>query len=113
MGITEEVGPGFTTDQHRLNVMLSRQRSGLLVFGDIMVAGDLMASDGTRPNGRRLVRVRDGSHSHKMKEGMLHKVLRGWQTSGRVVTLPPRSNARAGPSNPVLPKRLEKYIAPW
>ncbi|EHK26790.1 uncharacterized protein TRIVIDRAFT_130542, partial [Trichoderma virens Gv29-8] len=39
MGTTEEVGPGFTTDQHRLNVMLSRQKSGLLVFGDINVVG--------------------------------------------------------------------------
>lgn len=112
MGTTEEVGPGFTTDPHRLNVMLSRQRSGLLVFGDIMVAGDLMAAAGTRPNGRKLVRAGDGSQAHKVKEGMLHKVLRGWQTSGRVVTLPPRSNAKAGPSKPAPPMRLEKYIAP-
>ncbi|KAL6699416.1 AAA domain-containing protein [Trichoderma pleuroticola] len=29
MGTTEEVGPGFTTDQHRLNVMLSRLGSGI------------------------------------------------------------------------------------
>ncbi|KAF3070222.1 hypothetical protein CFAM422_006694 [Trichoderma lentiforme] len=35
MGTTEEVGPGFTTDENRLNVMFSRQKSSLLVFGDI------------------------------------------------------------------------------
>ncbi|PKK44321.1 hypothetical protein CI102_12918, partial [Trichoderma harzianum] len=34
-GTTEVVGPGFTTDEHRFNVMLSRQKSGLLIFGDI------------------------------------------------------------------------------
>jgi superfamily I DNA and/or RNA helicase len=37
MGTVQEVGPGFTTDEHRLNVMLSRQKSGLLIFGDINV----------------------------------------------------------------------------
>ncbi|PON27772.1 hypothetical protein TGAM01_v203539 [Trichoderma gamsii] len=40
MGTTEAVGPGFTTDEHRLNVLLSRQKSGLLILGDINVLGD-------------------------------------------------------------------------
>ncbi|KAK0756463.1 hypothetical protein N5P37_010935 [Trichoderma harzianum] len=39
MGTTEEVGPGFTTDQNRLNVMFSRQKSSLLVFGYMYVMG--------------------------------------------------------------------------
>ncbi|KAL6825432.1 hypothetical protein J3E69DRAFT_380632 [Trichoderma sp. SZMC 28015] len=42
MGTTEEVGPGFTTDQNRLNVMFSRQKSGLLVFGDMYPIVDKM-----------------------------------------------------------------------
>ncbi|KAL6699417.1 P-loop containing nucleoside triphosphate hydrolase protein [Trichoderma pleuroticola] len=40
-GTTSAVGPGFTTDEHRLNVMLSRQKSGLLIFGDINVLGNV------------------------------------------------------------------------
>jgi superfamily I DNA and/or RNA helicase len=39
LGTTKEVGPGFTIDKNRLNVMFSRQKSGLLVFGDIDVLG--------------------------------------------------------------------------
>ncbi|EHK51133.1 hypothetical protein TRIATDRAFT_772, partial [Trichoderma atroviride IMI 206040] len=41
IGTTQRVGPGFTTDKHRLNVMLSRQRSGLVIFGDINVLGSI------------------------------------------------------------------------
>ncbi|KAL5087051.1 hypothetical protein Trisim1_008434 [Trichoderma cf. simile WF8] len=39
MGTTEEVGPGFTTDRNRLNVMFSRQKNVLLVFGDMCAMG--------------------------------------------------------------------------
>lgn len=39
MGTTEAVGPGFTTDEHRLNVLPSRQKSGLLIFGEWTVRG--------------------------------------------------------------------------
>ncbi|KAL6798046.1 P-loop containing nucleoside triphosphate hydrolase protein [Trichoderma sp. SZMC 28012] len=42
-GTTSAVGPGFTVDEHRLNVMLSRQKSGLLIFGDINVMGPVNA----------------------------------------------------------------------
>ncbi|KAF7547026.1 hypothetical protein G7Z17_g7999 [Cylindrodendrum hubeiense] len=41
MVANQAVGPGFTTDERRLNVMLSRQKSGLVIFGDINVAGKL------------------------------------------------------------------------
>ncbi|PKK42305.1 hypothetical protein CI102_12899 [Trichoderma harzianum] len=109
MGTTREVGPGFTTDRNRLNVMLSRQKSGLIVFGDINVV-DLRAAAKTMASGRRV--VKPTAFTHAVKEGMLHNVLRGWQASGRVVTLPRRSAAKAGPSKPGPPKRLEKYIAP-
>ncbi|UKZ57243.1 hypothetical protein TrVGV298_011096 [Trichoderma virens] len=124
MGTTEEVGPGFTTDQHRLNVMLSRQKSGLLVFGDINVVGrpqppqpqptrgrggarggrggrgDARGGRGGR-GGKNFVVV-SGGVAHTAKEGMLHRVLRQWRTTGRVVTLPPRPKpkSKAGPSRP-------------
>lgn len=38
---TKAVGPGFTADDRRLNVMMSRHKSALVVFGDLHVAGPL------------------------------------------------------------------------
>lgn len=35
MGTTESSGPGFTDDKNRLDVAYSRQKSGLVVFGDL------------------------------------------------------------------------------
>lgn len=117
MGTTEEVGPGFTTNQNRLNVMFSRQKSGLLVFGDVYVVGrpepargpaGAMGRGGGRGGrggrggggggrgGGRMI-VQSGGATHEVKEGMLHRVLRGWQSSGRVITLPPRPQTRGGP----------------
>ncbi|KAH8122378.1 P-loop containing nucleoside triphosphate hydrolase protein [Trichoderma asperelloides] len=52
MGTTQTVGPGFTTDKRRLNVMFSRQRSGLLIFGDINVLGSRLAEN-ARSRSRR------------------------------------------------------------
>ncbi|KAI8157314.1 hypothetical protein K4K49_004629 [Colletotrichum sp. SAR 10_70] len=43
-------GPGFTKNRNRLNVLLTRQRCGLVIFGDIHVAGPLNKSHfGTLP----------------------------------------------------------------
>ncbi|KAK3327407.1 putative DNA helicase [Cercophora scortea] len=41
-----KTGPGFTTDERRLNVLLSCQRSGLLIFGEINVVSVLDAGEG-------------------------------------------------------------------
>ncbi|EEU35957.1 uncharacterized protein NECHADRAFT_49767 [Fusarium vanettenii 77-13-4] len=41
MATTKQAGPGMTTDEHHLNVMLSRHRSGLIIVGDINVTGRL------------------------------------------------------------------------
>ncbi|KAM0264320.1 hypothetical protein ACHAQJ_000810 [Trichoderma viride] len=38
LGTTKTSGPGFTNKVNRLNVMLSRQKSGLIVVGDIKLA---------------------------------------------------------------------------
>ncbi|KAM7187998.1 hypothetical protein V8F20_010733 [Naviculisporaceae sp. PSN 640] len=40
-GTNKSVGPGFTASENRLNVMITRQQSALLLVGDKMVTGDL------------------------------------------------------------------------
>ncbi|KAK1659631.1 P-loop containing nucleoside triphosphate hydrolase protein [Colletotrichum godetiae] len=43
-------GPGFTKNRNRLNVLLTRQRCGLVIFGDINVVGEMSPKDfGTMP----------------------------------------------------------------
>ncbi|KAM3460581.1 hypothetical protein NHJ6243_005752 [Beauveria neobassiana] len=46
LGTTVASGPGFTVDAARLNVALTRPRSGLIIVGDINAAGPLMDSNG-------------------------------------------------------------------
>ncbi|KAI8655391.1 AAA-12 domain-containing protein [Fusarium keratoplasticum] len=50
MATTKQAGPGMTADEHHLNVMLSRHRSGLITVGDIHVTGRL---DSERNKGRQ------------------------------------------------------------
>lgn len=38
-GTSRETGPGFTSDENRLNVMITRQQSALLMVGDMGVTG--------------------------------------------------------------------------
>ncbi|KAM0254015.1 hypothetical protein ACHAQJ_006985 [Trichoderma viride] len=83
MGTTQAVGPGFTTIEHRLNVMLSRQRSGLLIFGDINVLGNVEDSG----NGKAAVRVTAQGDKQFVQKGMLFNVLRTLHWQGRVITL--------------------------
>lgn len=87
MGTTQTVGPGFTTDKRRLNVMLSRQRSGLLIFGDINVLGSMEDSG----RGKALQRVTEDGNRQFVQKGMLYSVLRKLHSQGRVVTLPVRA----------------------
>ncbi|PON25349.1 hypothetical protein TGAM01_v205643 [Trichoderma gamsii] len=93
---TKEVGPGFTVDKNRLNVMLSRQKSGLLVFGDLYVLGkvdeqrEMQAAEGRgqgRGQGKQRTLVTLGGATHFVKRGMLDKVLQNWADTGRVVEL--------------------------
>lgn len=45
-GTTAVSGPGFTVDPARLNVAMTRPRSGLIIVGDINTAGQLVDGDG-------------------------------------------------------------------
>lgn len=93
LGTTKEVGPGFTVDKNRLNVMFSRQRSGMLIFGDIGVLGRVNEqpkaaaargrAQGRGGKGRMTVTI--GDTKNFVKRGMLNNVLDGWSESGRVV----------------------------
>ena len=40
-GTTQYTGPGFTSQKNRLNIMLTRQKSILLLIGNMDVAGPL------------------------------------------------------------------------
>lgn len=98
LGTTQEVGPGFTVDKNRLNVMLSRQKSGLIVFGDVNVQGkvntqrDLQVFRGrgqgsTCKRGKQRTMVTLGGTTHYVKAGMLANALQRWSDTGRVVTM--------------------------
>ncbi|RSL42484.1 hypothetical protein CEP54_015466 [Fusarium duplospermum] len=52
MATTKQSGPGMTTDEHHLNVMLSRHRSGLIIVGDIHVTGRLDSNMKARGKGQ-------------------------------------------------------------
>ncbi|KAM0524166.1 hypothetical protein ACHAPE_001427 [Trichoderma viride] len=103
LGTTEQVGPGFTVDKNRLNVMFSRQKSGLLVFGDMGVMSRVeekkappKASTRGRGRGggrgggqggdRGLTFTMDGV-THFVNRGMLDRVLQSWSDTGRIVNL--------------------------
>lgn len=63
-------GPGFTVDPQRLNVMLTRSRCGMVIIGDVNVAGHLMG----RPqvHGKAL----PAGHYHVQKPGQPGKSTR-------------------------------------
>jgi hypothetical protein len=77
MGTTEASGPGFTADKYRLNVMFSRQKNGLVVFGDT----------GAAKNGGRGITHEDiDDQNHKVLEGMYSY----FESHGRVVRVAAR-----------------------
>ncbi|KAF4969787.1 hypothetical protein FSARC_3064 [Fusarium sarcochroum] len=75
-GTTEAVGPGFTADERRLNVMLSRHKNALLIFGDIKTVSS---------KGKKAMRI--GSPEGEVtfcKPSMLIKVHKMLMDAGRV-----------------------------
>ncbi|KAM0325791.1 hypothetical protein ACHAQA_007093 [Verticillium albo-atrum] len=86
MGTSATSGPGFTSDENRLNVLFTRQRTGLVIVGDIDAAGIL---DEERRNKRRKIEtiaITDimGNIS-RTKALVLRSVYRQLRDSGRVV----------------------------
>ncbi|CAG9982658.1 unnamed protein product [Clonostachys byssicola] len=75
---TEKSGPGFMRCENRLNVLLSRHRSALVIVGDINAAGALVDDS----NGRMKV-----EQSPPSNNGMLSNVCSGLVKEGRVVVV--------------------------
>lgn len=74
MGTTALRGPGFTNKEQRLNVMLTRQRCGLVVIGDINVVGPMDSRNIARCGGARSaadewVMVNDENGNRRLKKG--------------------------------------------
>ncbi|KAJ6783440.1 hypothetical protein PWT90_01687 [Aphanocladium album] len=74
-------GPGFTTDEQRLNVMLTLHRCGLVIVGDLYVVGN-PSSDG----GKVVVMDAEGRRSYK-KATALKAVHAALLMVGRVATI--------------------------
>jgi hypothetical protein len=96
MGTTMAIGPGFTTDEQRLNVMLSRQVSGLLVFGDINVVGKIGEKEKGKGKGKggdkakgvtKFQVVTDTGEIAWANGSMLRNVLTEMLSIGRVISL--------------------------
>ncbi|KAH8680355.1 AAA domain-containing protein [Ilyonectria robusta] len=101
MATTKAVGPGFTTDEQRLNVMLSRQRSGLLIVGDINTTGDLKGKGKDKGKGKgkggkgkgkgdtahRFQVISASGEKHWVKALMLHNVHSKLYEGGRVINI--------------------------
>lgn len=89
MATTQAVGAGFTTDMNRLNVMLSRQKSGLVIFGDIDVLAGRGKGKGKGKGKDKAIRAvgKDGQ-AHWMKAVMLQRVYQGFVDKGRMITIP-------------------------
>ncbi|KAK7413376.1 hypothetical protein QQX98_007753 [Neonectria punicea] len=76
--VTKKTGPSLVADPRRLNVSLTRQRSSLLIFGDINTPSEF--------DSLIVVENEDGSKA-RLRAAMLVKVLRTLQASRRVVKL--------------------------
>ncbi|KAF7558241.1 hypothetical protein G7Z17_g158 [Cylindrodendrum hubeiense] len=61
MATNRNTGPGFTTEARRLNVMMSRQKSGLILVGDIKTSKNFdKGSKGNKgPKGKTTIQIED------------------------------------------------------
>lgn len=89
MGTNTASGPGFTTSEKRLNVMLTRQRCGLLLVGDINVTGAMGQEDRGKgkAQGKKFCVVSDTGEVKFMTAKALRDVHETLYKLGRVVTV--------------------------
>ncbi|KAK4150791.1 P-loop containing nucleoside triphosphate hydrolase protein [Chaetomidium leptoderma] len=80
-------GPGFTTDRNRLNVLLTRQRCGLVVVGDINIDGKQEKKKEKARPGQFMVRDAEGK-IHWTKALMLYNIYKRFVQEKRVMRLP-------------------------
>jgi hypothetical protein len=93
--VARSLGPGCTTQKRLLNVMMTRHRSGLVVVGNINVAGDLLDGDGNRvragwtSSGNKRI-VTQGAHGELRYANVstLLKVHKAFCQTGRVIIIP-------------------------
>jgi hypothetical protein len=85
-GTNQRSGPGFTSDEHRLNVMLTRQKSALLLVGDMEVTGPLEGKGADKAAKAAKMGVRtfgDDGEPTFVKASMLRELLVKMHRSGR------------------------------
>ncbi|CAG9982749.1 unnamed protein product [Clonostachys byssicola] len=101
LATTENSGPGFMTNENRLNVLLSRQKSGLVIVGDINIMGKVFGGGDGKGKGKARAKgkgkgmmdadkctVKTGGAVSFVKSAFLAKVCQEMVTSGRVAEAP-------------------------
>ncbi|RSL74611.1 hypothetical protein CEP53_000179 [Fusarium sp. AF-6] len=79
-------GPGFTSNSQRLNVMLTRQKCGLVIVGDIYVAGAVTRGKKRPAQTKFIVEGPNGEISFS-RASTLRQVYKELHGSGRVATV--------------------------
>jgi hypothetical protein len=85
-GTNQWSGPGFTGNENRLNVMITRQRSALLLVGDMEVTGPLEGKGADKAAKAAKMGVRtfgDSGEPLFIKAAMLRELLVKMHKSGR------------------------------
>lgn len=90
-------GPGFTSNEQRLNVMLTRHRSGLVIVGDINAAGPVEKAGKGKGKGKeeKFVVMGPDGHTSFVKVIALRKVHLALHRSGRVIDIKASEGKRA------------------
>ncbi|KAJ4328076.1 hypothetical protein N0V84_001444 [Fusarium piperis] len=80
-------GPGFTSNSQRLNVMLTRQKCGLVIVGDIYVAGAVTRGKKKGPAQTKFIVEGPNGEISMVKAAALRQLYKELHGSGRVATV--------------------------